>query len=126
MSVVLDASAAYEMLAGDDWDASIREVYEFLAPDLIIAELLNARWKIARSGNVAPGIDPTLDFLARLRIMPSLPYAAVATRLAERLDHPVYDCFYVAVAQQENAQLLTADTRLMRKLRTHKLGALLA
>jgi hypothetical protein len=33
--------------------------------------------------------------LDRLRIIPSLPYAADAVRLAERLNHPMYAFLYV-------------------------------
>jgi predicted nucleic acid-binding protein len=41
------------------------------------------------------------------------------------LDHPVYDCVYVAAAQHEQAKLLTVDKKLAQKLRTHKLSSLL-
>jgi predicted nucleic acid-binding protein len=33
------------------------------------------------------------------------------------LNHPVYDCFYVALAQREKSMLVTADDRLYRKTR---------
>jgi predicted nucleic acid-binding protein len=35
-----------------------------------------------------------------------------ALALACHLDHPVYDCLYLALARREAAQLLTADQRL--------------
>jgi predicted nucleic acid-binding protein len=126
VTLVLDASAAFGFLVSNRWDAAIRNAHELVAPDLIVAEVLNARWKVARSGGVAPDVDPTLEFLTRLRITPSLPYAPAAVRLAERLGHPIYDCLYVALAQAEHAKLLTADIHLVRKLHEHKLTALLA
>ena len=46
--------------------------------------------------------------------------------MSETLDHPLYDCFYVTIAQQENIKFLTNDARLARKLRLNKLGSVLA
>jgi predicted nucleic acid-binding protein len=36
-----------------------------------------------------------------------------ALALACHLDHPVYDCLYLALARREAAVLLTADQKLM-------------
>jgi len=125
MILVVDASAAYELLTEGRCTASMVGAQDIIAPDLIVCELLNARWKVMRSGDKAPRLETILEFLERLRIMPSLLYAAQAAALAERLDHPVYDCFYVATAQREHAKLLTVDERLIRKLRSKTLARLL-
>ena len=37
-----------------------------------------------------------------------------ALALACHLDHPVYDCLYLALARREAARILTADQRLQR------------
>ena len=37
-----------------------------------------------------------------------------ALALACHLDHPVYDCLYLALARREAAALLTADQRLQQ------------
>jgi predicted nucleic acid-binding protein len=37
----------------------------------------------------------------------------LAIALAIRLRHPVYDCFYVALAERERCALITADERLV-------------
>lgn len=126
MTLVIDASAAGGLLFYGRWDAVLENSSDLVVPDLIIAELLNARWKIARSGGNVPGVSSILGFVGRVRILPSLPYASVAVELSERLNHPVYDCLYVALAQQENAKLLTSDAHLVRKLRAHKLSTVLA
>lgn len=126
MTLVIDAGAAFEVLLRARADTVLEENSELVAPDLIVAEMINARWKNVRSGVLAPSVDSILEFLARVQIMPSLPYASGAARMSERLDHPIYDCFYVTVAQQENMKFLTADARLVRKLRLNKLGSVLA
>jgi predicted nucleic acid-binding protein len=126
MTLVIDASAAYGLLLGNQGDALLENDGDLIAPDLIVAELLNTRWKMARAGAPAPAVESVLEFLTHVRVKPSLPYAATAAQLSIRMNHPVYDCFYVATAQQENMKLLTSDAHLARKLRSHKLGAVLA
>jgi predicted nucleic acid-binding protein len=123
--LVIDASAAYDLLTEGRCAQHILGAEELISPDLIVAELLNARWKVARSREAVPQLDTVLEFLDRLRIIPSLPYAADAARLAERLNHPVYGCLYVAAAQHERAKLLTLDSRLSRKLRSSALARIL-
>lgn len=41
---------------------------------------------------------------------------AAGTAIA--LNHPVYDCFYLALARRENAPLITADKRLAAAAQT--------
>ena len=36
-----------------------------------------------------------------------------AMALAIRLKHPIYDCFYLALAERERCALVTADARLI-------------
>ncbi len=45
--------------------------------------------------------------------------AASSARLASDLGHPVYDCFYLALAIHENYPVVTADTRFHEKVRKH-------
>ena len=40
-----------------------------------------------------------------------LQLVPAASRLAADLGHPIYDCFYLALAIQEKAPLITADQR---------------
>lgn len=125
MILVVDASAAYDLLTEGRCERRILGAKELLSIDLIVAELLNARWKVVRSHEAAPSVETILGFLDRLTIIPSLRFAAAAAELAERLDHPVYDCLYLAAAQRERAQLLTLDGRLSRKLRSARLSRIL-
>lgn len=43
--------------------------------------------------------------------------AARAVAIAGELDHPVYGCLYVTLAEARQARLVTADARLLGKLR---------
>ena len=40
-----------------------------------------------------------------------------AVAIAGHLDHPVYDCFYLALAEKEQANFVTADLQLVGKVR---------
>ena len=40
----------------------------------------------------------------------------LVAQAARQLDHPVYDCFYLALADREGVPLVTADTRLATKV----------
>jgi predicted nucleic acid-binding protein len=51
------------------------------------------------------------------RLAGLVPLAATAARTALEIDHPVYDCFYLALAELESTQLVTADARLVAKTR---------
>jgi predicted nucleic acid-binding protein len=44
-----------------------------------------------------------------------------ATELTVTLDHPVYDCFYLALAERARLPLVSADSRLLALLGRHRL-----
>ncbi len=115
MKVVLDASAAYVLLVDARADDVVRGADEILAPDLVVPEVLNARWKVRRAGGSVPDLDVTLGLFARMRLVSSIDYAAEADALARAWDHPVYDCLYATVAKRANATLVTADARFAGK-----------
>jgi len=103
------------MLADSDAERTIRDS-DLAAPDLLIAEVLNAFWKLRRSGLQAPKSSVVLALLDMVSILPSRPYAERAAEIAEHVDHPIYDCLYLAVAEDRDDVLVTADARLTRKL----------
>ena len=111
--MVLDASALITRLWGKDIGIAEADV---IAPDLIVAESTNVVWKLERAHKPAPDVSLLLAILDMMRIVPSRPYAERAHQIAKALDHSVYDALYIAVAEAENATLLTADQRLSRKI----------
>ena len=118
-SCVLDASAAIRVITGDpvasQWRDQLKKAPLVLAPELMLSEVANTLWKLQRGGNLN-GLDPQ-TLLADARdlvdqIEPDRHLQVEALALACHLDHPVYDCLYLALARREAAQLLTADQRL--------------
>ena len=122
MSLVLDASVALKWFVQEDGAASALALAgreDLIAPDLLVAEVANGLWKMEQVGRLpAKAVDLALARLPRYfqQLAPVEPLAARALGIARRLGHPVYDCFYLALAEQANASFVTADSRLLERL----------
>ena len=124
MTLVVDASVALKWFLPDEPLAAealaiIRDGSALVAPDILIAEVCNAAWRSARLGRI--GQNQMSEIAAILpRFFDTLVGAAAlaprAVVIAGELDHPVYDCLYVALAEVRQARLVTADTRLVARL----------
>ena len=120
-ALVLDASAVLRLITHDlmarDWAEQLGQAPLVLAPELMLTEVANALWKLRRSAGLA-GMDPqqlladAIDLVDQIEPDRHLQVEALA--LACHLNHPVYDCLYLALARREAALLLTADQRLQR------------
>ena len=87
------------------------------APTLWRAECANILWKKVKRGELQA--DEALiagRLLANAAVEPCLPEPELAEILqfALAIDHPAYDCVYLAAAKSLNAPLVTADDRLLR------------
>ena len=120
-SVVLDASAEVRIIEGAEAAAPFQEAVLkadlVLAPELMLTEVANALWRLQRAGQLeVDGLQRRLSRAAELVdvIEPDRHLQAEALALACHLDHPVYDCLYLALARREAAVLVTADQRLQQ------------
>jgi transposase/predicted nucleic acid-binding protein len=93
LACVLDASAAVRLILADPAAAELAErvggAALVLAPELMLSELANTLWKLQRADRLND-LDPQ-ELLAE------------ALALACHLNHPVYDCLYLALARREAA-----------------------
>jgi predicted nucleic acid-binding protein len=88
-----------------------------LSPDLMAAEVTNAWWKKFRRREMdLADVEQAVTNLLALGIewTPSAELVRPAARLAAELEHPVYDCVYLALAAAHSAALATVDERLRR------------
>ena len=130
MTCVIDASVAAKWIlpeAGSDRAVALRTTAEeMIAPSLILAEVGNALWKSARRGEISKS-DAVRALAAAAAHLTALvdvaDLAETATALAIGLGHPVYDCFYLALAQRESAAIVTADARLLAAARKARIKA---
>jgi predicted nucleic acid-binding protein len=124
---VLDSSVALKWFLGEpDSDRALRlrdaaraAAHELLAPDFFPAEVTHALTRAERQGQITPaeGASFVSDLLAELPdLHPSLPLVPRAYVLSSLYRHGVYDCLYVALAEREGCELVTADDKLVKKL----------
>lgn len=120
MTLVVDASVAAKWVLeedGSDRAAALRATGDdLIAPSLIVAEIGNAIWKRAvwkelSTRDAVQAMQSATDMFTRL-IAPT-ELAPRATEIAIELRHPLYDCFYLALAEREPCALITVDRRLM-------------
>lgn len=127
--MIVDASVALKWLVVEDDSARALELLaglEVAAPTLIHAEVGNAIWKKRRRGEL--GNDPELATLpeqlaAIITTIDETPMMARALAIAAALDHPIYDCVYLAVAEAMDQPLVTADRRFIARLEGSALAA---
>ncbi len=123
MRFVVDASVAIKLLV-DEFDSGAARALaasgqELHAPRLMVAEVANALWRKARQDQIERA-----DAGAAMAALSDMPIrwnddetvGADAARLALALDHPVYDCLYLALAHRIGARIVTADRRFANAL----------
>ena len=92
------------------------------APEILLAEFANTIWKKARRSEIEDP-QPYFDELARLpdivTLHPSGQLVDRAAQIATEIDHPIYDCLYLACAQATASALITADNRFAKKIARH-------
>ncbi len=120
MRFVVEAGVAVKLLVDEPGSDAARELaasdHELHAPRLMASEFASALWRKARLGEVERA-----DAGAALAWLPNMPVRwnddetlrADAVRLALALDHPVYDCVYLALAHRIGATVVTADRRFV-------------
>lgn len=120
---VVDASVAIKWVVEEPGTAaalSIRAAERLVAPDLWVAECANILWKKVRRGEFSADqalAAAELLEAAGVEVMAGEPAMSHVVRLATTLDHPAYDCVYLAMAAANGWTMVTADDRLLERLR---------
>jgi len=89
----------------------------------------DAAWKALRRGElVPPQFDAILNDVAQpfSRLVPLDQLIRSAAALTRELDHPVYDCLYLALAHAEGLPVVTADQRLLAVVQGTALAGLVS
>lgn len=121
MKWVVDASVAAKWLAPEIDSPAAEALLDeelLLVPDLLYPEVANILWKKRVRGEVgADAVDAAVRWLlqAPLEVHDGATLLADAVTIAQRLKHPAYDCFYLALALLQDAALVTADHRLFER-----------
>jgi len=119
MTVVLDASAAFEIAMyhpkRDLYLKMIAEADEVIAPEFYMAECTNVAWKYQKAGYLdEQNAKLTLAYVLKIITKYALTsdYSVEALHEAIRLNHSAYDMFYFVLARHNAATLLTVDQKL--------------
>ncbi len=123
MILVTDASVAFKWVVVEEDFEKARQLlsggHDLHVPRLLGAELGNALWSKVRSGILATDEAPVLleSVLGMtLNWANDEVLAADALRFAGDLNHPIYDCIYLALAHHVDGILVTADDRFAGKV----------
>ena len=130
MKYVLDSNIGVKWLLEEDQsdqaralrDEFIRGLHELIAPDVFMVEAAHAITRAERQGRITPAeVGPLIDDLIATppTFHPHAPLLSRAIDISVWARHGVYDCLYVALAEREGCELLTADDRLVKKLAGH-------
>lgn len=127
MILVVDASVACKWFIEEPGSTAADALFtsgdRLLAPDLLIPEFTNVAWtKLRRSEISKDHAKMMIDELPYMidDFVPSKDIATRALHIASAIDHPAYDCFYIALAEFRSGTLVTADKRLSARLQgTH-------
>lgn len=127
MRYVVDSSVAFKWVVSELGQANalrLRDelrnaVHDLLAPEVFHVEIAHALTRGERQGRITPG--QALALWANVmstppRLYPALPLMPRAIDLSSQMRVGVYDCLYVALAEQQGCELITADGRLVASL----------
>ena len=118
--MIIDASVGVKWLIPEEDSAQASALIgnRMWVPSLFFSEVANAIWKKARRGEVQ--IALLLPELSKLKLITQTiddaAYFERALVIGNELDHPVYDCLYLAAAESLGDTLVTADKRFLGKV----------
>ncbi len=121
-TLVVDASIAVKWVIEEDGTAealALRRHAKLIAPELLAAECANILWKKVKRDELSKDeahLAARLIQAADIEFLPIRSLIETATRAAIELDHPAYDCLYLALASERDCRFVTADERFVRKL----------
>jgi len=127
MKFVLDSNIAIKWVLPESDTAQslalrdnfLKQVHELIAPDVFPVEVAHALTKAERRGLI-PQSESILKLADVMAIAPTLysylPLLPRAMEISTRARIGVYDCLYVALAEQERCELITAGARLAKAL----------
>ena len=117
---VIDASVAIKWVIDEPGTTEALGLrrHRLLAPDLLIVECANILWKKVRRKELSEDeavLAARLLVRSDMELSPMRGLLEPATRLAIALDHPAYECAYLALAVARGCDFVTADAALCRR-----------
>src|SRR4051812_30921357 len=126
MKYVLDSSVAFKWVVNESLSITAQKIradfistlHELVSPDIFPSELAHALTRAERQLRISVGdaIQLWSDVMTTSpRLLPATALLPRAIDLSSRNRIGVYDCLYVALAEREGIQLITADDKLVKR-----------
>jgi predicted nucleic acid-binding protein len=121
-TLVIDASIAVKWVVEESGTVealTLRRTAMLVAPDLLVVECANILWKKFQRREMSKEetlLAARLLQGAEIELVPSRSLLEAASRIAIELDHPAYDCLYLALAIERDCRFVIADGCLLRKV----------
>lgn len=128
MKYVVDSSVALKWVLPEPdsgnavrlWNEYSSALHELIAPDIFAPEIANGLIFAERQGRIQAG-EAAILLHAILRaapvIFPSQTVLIRAMQIALSARQAVYDCIYLALAESEGCEMVSADDQFIRKVR---------
>ena len=123
MRLSVDASVVVKWFVSEPLSENARLLLahrlELHAPDLLLAEFANVICKKIRRKELkaSPRYVDSLSMLSEtITLHPVKDLIERAMLISLEIEHPVYDCLYVACAEETESRLITADQKLVNKV----------
>ena len=122
MKLTVDASIVAKWFLTEPQSGDARQLLaprlRLHAPDVLPVEYGNTIWKKVHRREIAdtrPYLDGLTGLPEAVTLHDSRDLLNHALRIAVQMDHPVYDCLYLACAHATTSVLVTADQRFAKK-----------
>jgi predicted nucleic acid-binding protein len=130
MKYILDSSVAFKWVVRETYSDKADQlradflagIQDFHSPNVFPVEVAHALTRAERQLRVVAGQAKSL--IADILVAPPQlhayrPLLMRAADISSQMRIGVDDCLYVALAEQENCELVTGDDKLLKKLRNH-------
>ena len=125
--IIVDASVVMKWFVEEELHAEanrLKQVFaQLAAPDFMLLEVANIAWKKVRRSELSAAEAMAIG--ADLRSSPLLLLSTAAliddaVAMAIEIEHPVYDCLYLAAALCQRGICITADRRLCTRIASNR------
>lgn len=118
MTLLIDTSVVVKWIVAEEGSDIAMTFHgsDLAAPGLMLLELGNVLWMKVRSGEMlaAQAIAGLTEVGSVVRTLSTDNLQLRALEIGIDLNHPVYDCAYLALAEAGGMRVLTADKRLVK------------
>lgn len=125
MSIVIDACVAVKWYCpeknSDTASKYLTCLDQVVIPDLLYSEFANTIFKKCKLNEInLTDARAIIDHFVKLplAVYPSSQLINSAFEIAHSIDHPVYDCIYLALAVFLKGKLISADKKFAKKLKS--------